>query len=110
MSDWAEKEGYSTRILAKEIDLDSKGCEIQLVRIKKGKYSHYHKRKTESFFIIKGVGRVIIDSQEQVIREGSHLIIKPYVRHTFVNDSKDIIEAIMMKTNNDSDDTYRDDI
>ncbi len=105
---WINKEGYSTKILASGSKINCKGCEIQLVRFQKGKYSHYHKKKTEFFYFTKGRGRVIIDGKERVLSEGSIVIVKPNQRHTFMNDSNELLQAIMLKTNNSPRDTYTD--
>jgi len=108
MTNWVEKEGYSTKYLASNDEIDCKNSEIQLVRLKKGKYSHYHKKKTEIFYFIKGYGKAIIDGKEIFLKSGTFIIVKPNVRHTFINESENILEAINIKTNNDPKDTYAD--
>ena len=69
---------------------------------------HYHKKKTEIFYFIKGYGKAIIDGKEIFLKSGTFIIVKPNVRHTFINESENILEAINIKTNNDPKDTYAD--
>ncbi len=106
MHEWIHKEGYKTRLLADEADMDVKGAQLQLVRFKEGKYVHYHKKRREFFYFTKGNGKVIINGAEKKIEPGSTFLIKPRVRHAFVNESKELLEAIMFKTNDSKDDTY----
>ncbi len=106
MSDWIKKKGYETRLLADEKDLISVGTQIQLVRFKEGKCAHYHMKKTEYFYFTKGNGKLIIDGEDKKIVPGSSFLIKPGKKHTFINESGNVLEAIMFKTNNSKDDTY----
>lgn len=108
MPEWIAKKGYETRLLADENDLALAETQIQLVRFKEGKYAHYHKKKTEFFYFTKGKGELIIDGEQKKIVPGSTFLIKPNIRHTFINESDTVLEAIMFKTNNSKDDTYTD--
>lgn len=104
---WVKKDGYRTKILANAEDLSSPKAEIQLVRFLKGKYSHYHKRKTEFFFFLAGEGKVKVDKKEIKLKAGSYLLVKPNTVHTFINESQEALEAIMFKTNSSPKDTFR---
>ena len=109
MSNWIKKEGYETKLLVAAEELNVPGVEIQLFRFHHGKFSHYHKKKTEFFYFTSGEGKVIVDGQERKLSPGVSLLISPGVRHMFVNESKDtLLEGIMTKTNNDPLDTYSD--
>ncbi len=109
MNNWIKKDGYDTCIVATEQDLNSPGTEIQLFCFHQGKFSHYHRCKTEFFYFTAGNGRAEIDGQEQKLTPGSVVVVKPNVRHTFINDStQQLLEGIMVKTNNDPKDTFRD--
>jgi mannose-6-phosphate isomerase-like protein (cupin superfamily) len=106
---WVKKEGYETKILATEDHLASSGVEVQLVRFHQGKFEHYHKVKTELFHFTSGFGKVVIEGVESVIVPGTTLLIHPGMRHMFVNESPDIpLEAMMVKTNNNPNDTFSD--
>ncbi len=50
---------------------------------------HYHKEREESYFVISGKGRAIIDGVESKIREGSLVYTKPNEKHEFINDGED---------------------
>jgi quercetin dioxygenase-like cupin family protein len=44
---------------------------------------HRHDRKHETFFVLKGRVRMIIDEQEKVLGEGEILVMPPGQRHSF---------------------------
>ncbi|NQV13117.1 MAG: cupin domain-containing protein [Parcubacteria group bacterium] len=106
MSDWIKKDGYSTRSLGEGEDLNLPKSQIILARFEKGKGSHYHKEKTEFFYCLKGKGKVIIDSKEQELESESSIIIKPGMKHEFISDPTDPLEAIVFKVNSEESDTY----
>jgi len=108
--EWIDKGGYITKQLAAEDDLDCKGCEMQLVRYKPGdgKYSHYHKKKTEIFYCLEGLGRVTFKDREVILKPGVFLIVKPNEKHIFMNEGTKEMRCLMLKTNNEADDTFKD--
>lgn len=109
MEEWKAKDGYDTRVLAGPTEMSAPGVEIQLLRFHHGKFEHYHKRKTEFFYFTGGAGKVVLEGEERALGPGSFLVVRPGVRHTFINESRDVLlEGIMVKTNNDPTDTYRD--
>ncbi len=104
---WENKEGYSTRVLASGRNLEGKDYEIQLVCFRKGKHSHFHKRKTEFFFFMSGKGKAVIDKKEEKIGKDSFFTIKPNQLHAIINESEDSsLNAIMVKIDNDKNDTF----
>lgn len=105
-SEWVQKEGYGTRLIADAMDLNCVGTEAQMVRFHKGKYAHYHKEKTELFHFTRGKGRVIVDGNERKLTPGTWLLVRPGAHHEFINESDDVLEAIMFKTNSKPDDTH----
>lgn len=108
MSEWVSKGDYDTKILATPNDLNAEGVEIQLVRFRQGKFAHFHKKKTEFFHFMSGSGKVLVEGQTQILTPGVSLLIRPGVTHTFINESEnELLEGIMVKTNNDPADTYR---
>ena len=108
MHEWVEKHGYVTRIMADEKELDFPGTEIVLVRFKEGKHDHYHKKKIETFYFTKGEGRMVIEGEEKEIKPGSFFLIEPNVKHAIINDSPEILEALVFKTKNSPGDTFMD--
>ena len=105
-ADWIHKKTYETRRLADEVDLECNGSEVQMVRFHKGKFEHFHKEKTEFFYFIAGEGKAFIGGTSLPLSAGSHLLIKPGVKHSFVNDKSTPLEAIMFKTNSHPDNTF----
>lgn len=107
MGRWVQKEGYDTCLHATDEIMQSPGTEVHLIRFHEGKFSHYHKSTTEFFYFTAGSGRVLMDGREIAISAGVSIVIAPYVTHTFINDSKEILlEAVMVKTNTHPEDTF----
>lgn len=44
---------------------------------------HRHDRKHETFFVLKGQVRMIVDGEEKLLREGDTLVMPPGQRHAF---------------------------
>jgi len=44
---------------------------------------HCHRLKHETFFVMKGAVRMVIDGAERVLREGDTLVMPPGQRHSF---------------------------
>jgi quercetin dioxygenase-like cupin family protein len=44
---------------------------------------HRHGRKHETFFILKGRVRMVVDGQERILSEGDRLVMPPGQRHAF---------------------------
>ena len=107
--EWERKAGYETLILAVGAELESDGTEIQLVRFRAGKDAHYHRRKTEFFYFISGEGEAFVDGERRPLSPGAVLIIPPGTRHAFIaSAAEEPLEALMVKTNSNKDDTFRD--
>jgi mannose-6-phosphate isomerase-like protein (cupin superfamily) len=50
---------------------------------------HFHKEREESYYVIKGSGRAVIDGQIFKINQGSLIYTKPFERHKFINDGNE---------------------
>ena len=46
---------------------------------------HYHKEREESYFVVSGNGKVIIDGVSKNIKAGSLVYTKPNEKHAFIN-------------------------
>lgn len=104
---WLKKKGYETCLQAGGENLDSSGTEVHLIRFREGKFRHYHKKTTEFFYFTAGTGRVLLDGREQKLFPGAAVVVKPKVKHIFINDSEAVLlEAVMIKTNICPEDTY----
>ncbi len=104
---WIMKEGYETSILAEAALLNSPGTEIQKVRFHSGKYAHFHKVKTEFFFVISGEGEIQKGDSITRLSPGVSILIPPGIEHTFiVPEGCPPLTALMVKTNSSPEDTY----
>lgn len=66
---------------------------------------HYHKRKTETFYVLTGFIRLELDSLVLFLSYGSSVTIPPRTLHRFAGmENSQIIE---FSTTHDDDDTYR---
>ncbi|MBU0578753.1 cupin domain-containing protein [Patescibacteria group bacterium] len=99
---WIQKKGYSKKILFTD---DKAGLQIQLAKIRQNEKIHFHKKKTEFFFVLKGRGTATIDNKETKIRPGSFLVIQPKQIHHVVPITKEI-KVFMVKINSTPEDTY----
>ena len=54
----------------------------------------YHKKKEETFHVLHGQVKIILDGVESTLTPGTVLTIKPGVRHAFSTDTGSIIEEI----------------
>ncbi len=106
-NNWIDKQTYETRLIANAKTMECAESEVQMVRFYKGKFSHYHKRKTEFFYFTSGKGKVILDGTSIDLCAGTELLVKPMATHSFINDSDTPLEAIMFKTNSQADDTFK---
>lgn len=99
---WTQKDGYATKGI-----FDIGRCQLQWVRFDVSKGAHFHKIKTEYFLIITGRGQVSIDERVVSLRSGAFVKIRPNEVHAFhkAAESKPIV-SIMLKTNNEAEDTY----
>ncbi len=104
---WISKDGYDTSLLADAESLNSPGTEIQKVRFNSGKYAHFHKEKTEFFFVISGYGEITAGTSTTELKPGVSIVVQPGQHHTFiVPEGSPPVEALMVKTNSSPEDTY----
>jgi mannose-6-phosphate isomerase-like protein (cupin superfamily) len=45
--------------------------------------SHFHKVKHETFFMVKGTARIMMEGGEVMLKEGERLVIMPGTKHNF---------------------------
>jgi mannose-6-phosphate isomerase-like protein (cupin superfamily) len=56
--------------------------------------AHYHKVSEETYYILKGVGLMIVDKQQFHLQPGQACLINPYEIHRIFNDGKDDLEFL----------------
>lgn len=69
--------------------------------------THYHKKKTETFFAIHGAVHLNTEGKVTVLNPGQQFTILPGVRHSFTSPDGAVIEEV--STHDDNADSYFDD-
>lgn len=66
------------------------------VEIPSGRSSanHYHKISEETYYIIKGTARLILDKHEFNLFPGQACLIKPFEEHKIMNDNEETLEFL----------------
>ena len=69
---------------------------------------HYHKKKDETFYIIKGKVLMETDNEKKIMMPGHAILIKPNTKHRFTGlEDSEIIE---FSTHHEDSDSYRDEV
>jgi mannose-6-phosphate isomerase-like protein (cupin superfamily) len=55
---------------------------------------HYHKVSEETYYILAGTGRMVVDDREFVLIPGQACLIQPYEWHQILNDSETDLEFL----------------
>ena len=61
---------------------------VHLVDISKDSRTHYHKKHTEIYFIIKGEGHLELDGDLVAVKPMTSVLIKPGCRHRALGDMR----------------------
>ena len=59
---------------------------------------HGHSQVEETFYFVSGTGKISIDSKELSAQEGDVFRLDPGERHNILNDSKDMLKVIFIKS------------
>ena len=103
--EWQTRFTHQKAILFNEDDFDSKGTKLQIIKIKPGGKiePHYHKARTEAFYVLKGNGRIRQGDEMIECAEGDYLLCKPGVIHAFDNSGNDEFVVAVFRTNDPGD-------
>ena len=64
---------------------------------------HRHDRKHETFFVMKGQVRMVVDGEEKILKEGDILVMPPGQRHSFTGMGPALLlEVSMPSVRNDN--------
>ncbi|MEM9657393.1 MAG: cupin domain-containing protein [Planctomycetota bacterium] len=63
------------------LDEPEQTASLHLVEISTEAKAHYHKRLTEIYYILEGVGEVELDGERIAVQPGDAVMIKPGCRH-----------------------------
>ena len=80
--------------------LDGDVCKVKTITIRAGEspsYQYHHKRN-EHWIIIRGHGKLTINDQKKVVKEGDYVFINKLDKHQLVNDSDEDIVFIEIQT------------
>ena len=82
---------------AKELGGSSKHS-VAYVVIKKNGSSllHYHPKAEESYYVLKGKARIVVDNNENLLKKGDAVLIMPFEKHQIFNDGEENLEFIVV--------------
>lgn len=71
---------------------------VAIATIETGKSSlnHYHPVAEESYYILKGKAKVIIDTKQSFLNEGQIVLIKPTSEHKIFNIGASLLEFLVI--------------
>lgn len=55
---------------------------------------HYHPEAEESYYILKGQAKMVIDNDENLVRTGDVIFIKPLQKHQIFTDGDEPVEFL----------------
>jgi len=73
---------------------DNPTATVHMVDISADSRAHYHKKLTETYFVLEGVGKMELDGELFDLRPGTVVLIKPLCRHRALGDIRIIVTAI----------------
>lgn len=108
--DWIEGEGYRTKVLLREGELNSPGTLVQIVELPPGAAvaNHHHESCSEVFHILSGMGNFEIDGRRFDLRVGDTLTCEPGEIHNTRNPHAEPLAYVVFKTNVTEDDFFWD--
>ena len=79
---------------------DEKNYKIKRIEVKPGhRLSYqYHLKRSESWTVVEGKGRVTINGKDQIIKEGETLIIPVMAKHRIMNNTDSNLVFIEVQT------------
>jgi mannose-6-phosphate isomerase-like protein (cupin superfamily) len=57
---------------------------------------HYHPSSEETYYVLKGEGRMVVDGRERVVRPGDAILISPPEKHQIFASSTDDLEFLVV--------------
>ncbi len=63
---------------------DNRTCSVHVVEISSGSRIHYHRRLTETYYVLDGEGRLELNGRSIQLRPGMAVMIRPGTRHRAV--------------------------
>jgi mannose-6-phosphate isomerase-like protein (cupin superfamily) len=69
-------------------DDEDRIASLHVVDIKHDSQTHYHKKLTEIYYVLSGIGHMELDGRRVPVRPGTAVLIKPGCRHRAVGQMK----------------------
>jgi mannose-6-phosphate isomerase-like protein (cupin superfamily) len=63
------------------LDDPDRVASLHIVEISADSRAHYHKRMTEIYYVLEGIGEMELDGERHAVRPGDAILIKPLCRH-----------------------------
>lgn len=103
--DWQGRFAHQKAILFNENDLDSKGSKMQVIKIQPDGViePHYHKVRTEVFYVLKGEGYITLGDEELKTIADDFMLCAPNTIHAFRNKGKEDFIVAIFRTNDPGD-------
>ena len=76
------------------ISPDNPTATLHMVDISVDSRAHYHKKLTETYFVLEGTGQMELDGELFDVRPGTGVLIKPFCRHRAVGKLRILLTAI----------------
>ena len=90
-------------------ELELTSCEISLNTVPEGfkvPFNHKHKQNEEVYIVLKGEGKMIIDEQDIIVKEGSAIKVAPQAARTIENTSNNEFQFICIQAKANSLEQY----
>ena len=93
-------ENYSKLVFAENINMCSDKSLVQMIIVepKMSVASHYHKKTTEIFYFLSGIGSFNVDGKSVVCPVGSVLVCEPGEKHSVKNEGEIVWKYLAFKT------------
>ncbi len=80
-------------LIAKNVDAPN--FYLRIFDVSPGGHTPEHSHPWEhELFVVKGHGKIVLESGKEIIREGDALLVEADERHMFVNDSKSLLRLV----------------
>jgi len=89
-----------------EDDFKCEGAKFQIIKFKSHTdvKPHYHKKRTELFYVTKGTGKIIINKESFRVKPDDFFLCEVGDVHQFVNDTNDEFIILVFRTNEPKED------
>lgn len=103
--EWQGRFAHQKAILFNEENLDAKGSKLQVIKIQPDGIiePHFHKIRTEVFYVLKGKGIITLGEEELESKEDDFVLCQPNTVHGFKNTGTEDFIVAVFRTNDPGD-------